>query len=42
VNLGADANKLTIISYGKEKLLDTAETEGADSKNRRANFVVRK
>lgn len=42
VNLGADGKKLSIISYGKEKLLDPAETEMADGKNRRANFVIQK
>jgi peptidoglycan-associated lipoprotein len=42
VNIGADANKLTTISYGKEKPLDTSETDAADAKNRRANFIVQK
>lgn len=40
MNLGVASNRLTTISYGKEKTLDPSETEAADSKNRRANFVV--
>lgn len=40
VNLGVEGKRLTTISYGKEKPLDSAETETADAKNRRANFVV--
>ena len=40
INLGIPAERLTVISYGKEKPLDSAETETADAKNRRANFVV--
>jgi peptidoglycan-associated lipoprotein len=39
-NLGVDAKRLSTISYGKEKPLDSSETEAADAKNRRANFVV--
>lgn len=42
VNLGASGKRLSTISYGKEKLLDQAETEAADAKNRRANFVIQK
>jgi peptidoglycan-associated lipoprotein len=42
VNLGVNPNRLTTISYGKEKELDTAESEAADAKNRRANLVVQK
>jgi peptidoglycan-associated lipoprotein len=41
-NLGVSAKQMSTISYGKERLLDTAETEGADAKNRRANFVPSK
>lgn len=37
--LGVKAQRVTIISYGKEKLLDLGDTESAHSKNRRANFV---
>ena len=38
-SLGIDGNRLVIISYGKEKLLDTLGTDSAHSKNRRVNFV---
>ncbi|RYZ64631.1 MAG: peptidoglycan-associated lipoprotein [Proteobacteria bacterium] len=37
---GIAADRLSIISYGKEKLVDTAMTEEAYGKNRRANFVI--
>lgn len=37
-NLGVSSERLTTISYGKEKMIDTAESELADGKNRRANF----
>jgi peptidoglycan-associated lipoprotein len=40
INLGVEGKRLTTISYGKEKPLDSSETETADGKNRRANFVV--
>jgi peptidoglycan-associated lipoprotein len=39
VSLGVDPNRLTIISYGKEKPLALGDTEDAYSRNRRANFV---
>ena len=38
-NLGVEAQRMTIISYGKEKLLDLGDTDSAHAKNRRANFV---
>ncbi|MEQ1665393.1 MAG: peptidoglycan-associated lipoprotein Pal [Bdellovibrionales bacterium] len=38
-NLGIDANRVTIISYGKEKPLELGDSEAVMSKNRRANFV---
>jgi peptidoglycan-associated lipoprotein len=38
VNLGVKADRILTTSYGKEQLLDDAETEAADIKNRRANF----
>ena len=38
-SLGIDGNRLVVISYGKEKLLDASGTESAHSKNRRVNFV---
>ncbi|MFK8138854.1 MAG: OmpA family protein [Bdellovibrionales bacterium] len=39
MGLGVDGSRLSIISYGKEKLVDTADSESAHSVNRRANFV---
>lgn len=39
VSLGIDAKRMTIISYGKEKLLVMGDTEEDHAKNRRANFV---
>ncbi len=39
VSLGLSADKLRVVSYGEEKLLDSTESEDAHSKNRRANFV---
>ncbi|MCC6277508.1 MAG: OmpA family protein [Oligoflexia bacterium] len=41
INLGVDGKRLSIVTYGKEKPLDTAETEAADAQNRRANFLVK-
>ena len=38
-NMGIPEARVTIISYGEEKPLDPGHTEGAWSKNRRANFV---
>lgn len=32
--------RMTIISYGKERLLDPADNEAAYAKNRRANFAI--
>lgn len=40
INLGVESGRLSTISYGKEKPLDSTETETADAKNRRANFGV--
>lgn len=40
VNLGIIQNRLLTISYGKEQMLDSAETDEADVKNRRANFKL--
>jgi peptidoglycan-associated lipoprotein len=37
---GIAGDRITTISYGKERLLDTSGTEEANAKNRRANFVV--
>lgn len=39
VKMGVKADQLSTISYGKEKLLTTDESEAAMMKNRRANFV---
>lgn len=38
-SLGIDGKRLTIISYGEEKPLESGSGEGAWAKNRRANFV---
>ena len=38
--LGVSADRVTTISYGKERPIDSAESEEAYSKNRRANFVI--
>jgi peptidoglycan-associated lipoprotein len=37
---GVGSERISTISYGKERPLDTADTEEAYAKNRRANFVV--
>ncbi len=39
VSLGIPSNRLTIISYGKEKLVAAGDSESAHSQNRRSNFV---
>jgi peptidoglycan-associated lipoprotein len=39
VSLGVKADRLSTISYGKEKPLDASDSETAMAKNRRANFV---
>lgn len=39
VSLGIPNSRLSVISYGKEKPMDPADTEEAWAKNRRANFV---
>jgi len=41
VSLGIEANRLSTISFGKEKPLDPSHTEVAWSKNRRAHFVLK-
>jgi peptidoglycan-associated lipoprotein len=41
VSLGINANRLSTISYGKEKPLDPGHTEEAWSKNRRAHMVLK-
>ncbi len=39
VSLGINADRLSVISYGKEKPLEMGDSEAAWAKNRRANFV---
>ncbi len=38
--LGINANRLSVISYGKERPNDTGNNEAAWSKNRRAEFRI--
>lgn len=38
-SLGVEANRLSVVSYGKEKLLELGDSEGVHARNRRANFV---
>jgi peptidoglycan-associated lipoprotein len=40
VSMGIPANRLNVVSYGKEFPFDPAHNEAAWSKNRRAQFVV--
>jgi peptidoglycan-associated lipoprotein len=40
VSLGVGRDRLTMVSLGKEKPLDTAHTEAAWAKNRRDHFAV--
>ena len=40
IALGIKKDRISTISFGKEKPLDSAETEEAWAKNRRANFVI--
>jgi len=39
VNLGVSEKRLSTVSYGKERLLSSGDTEADHVKNRRANFV---
>jgi peptidoglycan-associated lipoprotein len=39
ISLGVSNDRLSVISYGKEKPLDATDSEAAWAKNRRANFV---
>jgi len=41
INLGISESRLSTISYGEERPLDSAATEDAWAKNRRAHFVVK-
>ena len=40
INLGIDSNRISIISYGKERPKYPGQNEGAWSKNRRDDFVI--
>ncbi len=40
IDLGVSGDRLTTISYGKERTIDSRETEEAYAKNRRANFAI--
>lgn len=39
-SLGVDGDRITVISFGKERPLDSGHTEEAYAKNRRDNFVI--
>ena len=39
-DIGIKGERVTVVSFGKEKPIDSAETEEAYAKNRRDNFVV--
>ena len=39
-DLGIAGDRITTISYGKERLMDQGDTDDANAKNRRANFVI--
>ena len=39
-SLGADASKLSAVSYGEEKPADPGHDEAAWAKNRRAEFTI--
>jgi peptidoglycan-associated lipoprotein len=41
VGLGVDPSRLRVVSYGKERPLDTGTDESAHARNRRAHFNVR-
>lgn len=40
VGMGVEENRIVTNSFGKEKLADEGNTEGAHSKNRRAEFTL--
>ena len=40
VGLGIDANRISIISYGKERPIDSGSNEDAWAKNRRCEFRI--
>ena len=39
-DLGVSGDRITVISFGKEKPIDPGTTEEAYARNRRANFVI--
>ena len=39
-DLGVSGDRVTTISFGKERPLDTGSSDEASAKNRRANFVI--
>lgn len=39
IGMGVSANRLTTVSYGKEKLIASGDSEADMAQNRRANFV---
>jgi len=41
VNLGISASRLSTVSYGEERPVDTGKTEAAYTRNRRAHFVLK-
>jgi len=41
INLGVSPSRLTTVSYGEERPVDTGKTEAAYAKNRRAHFVLK-
>ena len=41
VDLGIDDSKLTTVSYGEERPIDTGSDEDAWAQNRRAHFVIK-
>jgi len=40
MDLGINGDRITTISYGKERPIDSGTSEDAYAKNRRANFVI--
>ena len=41
IDLGISSSRLTTISYGEERPLDTGRNEEAWAKNRRSQFVIK-
>ncbi|MGE3972933.1 MAG: peptidoglycan-associated lipoprotein Pal [Bdellovibrionales bacterium] len=39
VSLGVDASRVSVISYGEEKPIESGDSEAVMAKNRRANFL---